>query len=101
MLWPRSPSCTSRPRSRSSRSWDVAVRLSATPVARLISRHTRELLRRYFKAGKISTPIADREVDDVLVPLSPAERAVYEAVEDYISRTYADASSDRRNAVGS
>lgn len=78
----------------------VRIMQSATPVARLISRHTRELLRRYFKAGKITTPIADREVDDVLVPLSPAERAVYEAVEDYISRTYADASSERRNAVG-
>lgn len=78
----------------------IRIMQSATPVARLISRHTRELLRRYFKAGKITTPIADREVDDVLVPLSPAERAVYEAVEDYISRTYADASSDRRNAVG-
>lgn len=78
----------------------IRIMQSATPVARLISRHTRELLRRYFKAGKITTPIADREVDDVLVPLSPAERAVYESVEDYISRTYADASSDRRNAVG-
>lgn len=78
----------------------IRIMQSATPVARLISRHTRELLRRYFKAGKITTPIADREVNDVLVPLSPAERAVYEAVEDYISRTYADASSERRNAVG-
>ena len=82
------------------RSSAIRIMQSATPVARLISRHTRELLRRYFKAGKITTPIADREVDDVLVPLSPAERAVYEAVEDYISRTYADASSNRRNAVG-
>jgi SNF2 family DNA or RNA helicase len=78
----------------------VRIMQSATPVARLISRHTRELLRRYFKAGKISTPIADREVNDVLVPLSLAERAVYEAVEDYISRTFANASSERRNAVG-
>jgi hypothetical protein len=78
----------------------IRIMQSATPVARLISRHTRELLRRYFKAGKISTPIADREVNDVLVPLSPPERAVYEAVEDYISRTYADASSERRSAVG-
>ena len=78
----------------------IRIMQSATPVARLISRHTRELLRRYFKAGKITIPIADREVNDLLVPLSPAERAVYEAVEDYISQTYTKASSDRRNAVG-
>jgi hypothetical protein len=69
-------------------------------VARLISRHTRDLLRRYYKAGKISTPIADRKVDDVLVPMTEGERAVYEAVEDYISHTYALATAERRNAVG-
>jgi superfamily II DNA or RNA helicase len=78
----------------------IRVMQSATPVARLISRHTRELLRRYYKAGRITTPIADRVVDDVLVPLSEAERAVYVAVEDYISSTYAAASAERRNAVG-
>lgn len=78
----------------------LRIMQSATPVARLISRHTRDLLRRYYKAGKISTPIADRKVDDVLVPMTAEERAVYEAVEDYISHTYASATADRRNAVG-
>lgn len=78
----------------------IRVMRSATPVARLVSRHTRELLRRYYRAGKISSRIADRDVDDVLVPMTPAERAVYEGVEDYISETYAAASDERRNAVG-
>lgn len=78
----------------------VRIMQSATPVARLIVRHTRDLLRRYYKAGKISTPIADRMVDDVLVPMTAGERAVYEAVEDYISHIYAAATVERRNAVG-
>jgi SNF2 family DNA or RNA helicase len=78
----------------------IRIMQSVTPVAKLISRHTRELLRRYYKAGKLSTPIADRRVDDVLVPMSADERAVYEAVEDYISHTYQSATSERRNAVG-
>ncbi|MEQ1897462.1 MAG: helicase-related protein [Vicinamibacterales bacterium] len=78
----------------------VRVMQAATPVARLVSRHTRELLRRYYRAGKITSRIADRDVDDVLVPMTPAERAVYEGVEDYISRTYAAASQERRTAVG-
>ena len=40
----------------------AAIRLmkAHTPLRRLISRHTRELLRRYHKAGKLKTPIADR-----------------------------------------
>ena len=65
----------------------AAVKLlrSTHAGARLISRHTRELLRRYFKAGKLSTPIADREVDDEFIDLTPEERLIYEAVEDYIS----------------
>jgi ERCC4-related helicase len=72
-----------------------------TPVARLISRHTRELLRAYGKAGKISLRIAEREVHDEFVDLGPeAERPLYEAVEDYIATTYNQADPDRKNAVG-
>jgi len=54
----------------------IALRLMRlhTPVSRLISRHTRALLRRYFKEGKISTPIADRRVEDRFIDLSPDGR---------------------------
>ena len=71
-----------------------------TPMKRLVSRHTRELLRRYFKAGRLTTPIADRRVEDRFIDLSPAERTVYEAVEDYISTTYNQATAQQRNAIG-
>jgi SNF2 family DNA or RNA helicase len=79
-----------------------AIRLmrATTPVARLVSRHTRDLLRRYYKAGKITTPIADRSVQDEFIEMSVMERAVYEAVEDYICTTYDNASPDAKNAVG-
>ena len=80
----------------------AALRLmrSTTPVSNLVSRHTRDLLRRYYKAGKIDTPIADRDVRDVFIHLTPVERAAYEAVEDYISTTYNQASPTAKNAVG-
>jgi SNF2 family DNA or RNA helicase len=78
----------------------IRIMQAGSPVARLISRHTRELLRRYFRAGRISTPVPDRVVDDVFVELSPAERAVYERVEEYISNTYNAADSEHRNAIG-
>lgn len=71
-----------------------------TPVGRLVSRHTRELLRCYHKAGKLGTPIADRAVEDRFIELSPAEREVYEAVEDYIATTWNQASRAERNAIG-
>ncbi|MCP5524358.1 MAG: DEAD/DEAH box helicase family protein [Verrucomicrobiales bacterium] len=80
----------------------VALRLirSHSPVGRLISRHTRDLLRRYHKAGKLETPIAERAVEDRFVEMSAAESRIYAAVEDYISSTYNQASAKRRNAVG-
>ncbi len=80
----------------------TALRLmkANTPVNRLVSRHTRELLRRYYKAGKITTRIADRRVRDEFIDLSPAERSLYERVEEYIATTYDQASEKERNAIG-
>lgn len=78
----------------------IRLMIANTPVSRLVSRHTRELLRRYYEAGKISTRIAQRKVDDAFIDLSAAERQVYERVEHYIAHTYDAASAAERNAVG-
>lgn len=76
-----------------------------TPINRLVSRHTRELLRAYYKAGKLKTRIADRRVEDRFIDLSHNERAIYDAVEDYIANTYNqavsnDVSAQKRSAIG-
>ena len=71
-----------------------------TPIRRLVSRHTRELLRRYFKAGMLTTPIAERSVKDRFVDMTSEERALYGAVEEYIASTYNQASAAERTAVG-
>lgn len=71
-----------------------------TPIGRLVSRHTRELLRRYFKAGMLSTPIADRHVEDRFITMTDDEWRLYEAVEHYIASTYNQASDKERSAIG-
>ena len=71
-----------------------------SPVRYLMSRHTRELLRAYHKKGLIDTPIARREIHDIAVEFTPGERALYEAVENYISTTYNSAAADQRTAIG-
>jgi SNF2 family DNA or RNA helicase len=76
------------------------VMIASTPVSRLVSRNTRELLRRYYRAGKLHSRIAERNVVDLFVPLSPDERLVYEKVETYISTTFNQASAKERSAVG-
>ncbi|MBR0679336.1 DEAD/DEAH box helicase family protein [Roseomonas eburnea] len=83
----------------------VALMRRNSPVARLVSRHTRDLLRRYHKQGKLSTRIADRDVRDEFIELSADERIIYDAVEDYISSTYnavaaRGATAQERSAVG-
>ncbi len=78
----------------------LAVLRARTPLRHLISRHTRELLRRYFRDGLLSTPIAERRVEDRFIDLSAAERELYEAVERYIATSYARAGAAERSAVG-
>lgn len=80
----------------------LALRLvkAFSPTRLFISRHTRELLRHYHRQGRLGTNIATRKVEDLLIDLSAAERTLYEAVEDYISRTYDKASMKERTAVG-
>ncbi len=73
---------------------------SHTPVRHLVSRHTRELLRRYHENGLLATPIAVRRVEDRFVEMTADERALYDAVEDYIATTYNQAAADERTAVG-
>ncbi len=71
-----------------------------SPIRHLMSRHTRELLRDYHKKGLLDTPIATRDPRDIVVEMNPAERELYDAVEEYISTTYNNASQDKRSAVG-
>ena len=65
-----------------------------------MARQTRALLREYYQAGKLGSPIAVRDPRDIALDLSPGERTLYEAVEHYISDVYNAAAAKKRNAVG-
>jgi ERCC4-related helicase len=78
----------------------VAIMLANTPVARRVSRNTRELLRAYHRAGRLGQRIAERDVHDLFVELSAPEAEVYAAVERYISEAWQKAAAEERSAVG-
>ena len=78
----------------------LAIMRGHTPISHLISRHTRELLRRYVKAGALSNPIANRQVEDRFIDMTTMERELYAAVEHYIATTYNQAEAAERTAVG-
>lgn len=78
----------------------VSLMRAYTPLRHLISRHTRELLRRYAREGMLDTAIANRQVKDHFIVMSEAERALYDAVEAYIRTTYNQAAAAEKAAVG-
>lgn len=78
----------------------LTVLRTASPVRYRMSRHTRTLLRQYARNGLLDSPIADRAVTDIAIEMAPGERALYEAVEEYISKTYQAAAPGKRTAVG-
>ena len=78
----------------------LALMRTQTPIRHLVSRHTRQLLRRYMREGLLDAPIADRVVEDRFLPMTAAERALYEDVEAYIANTYNQATATERSAVG-
>ena len=78
----------------------IALMRANTPIRHLVSRHTRALLRRYRDEGMLSASIADRDVKDKHITMSPRERELYDAVETYIATTYNQASEKQRSAVG-
>lgn len=71
-----------------------------TPVQGLISRHSRTLLRAYKQQGAMDLAIGTRHVDDRFLPISPRERDLYDAVEDFISTQYARATGQKKSSVG-
>jgi superfamily II DNA or RNA helicase len=71
-----------------------------TPVQGLISRHSRTLLRAYKQQGSMDLAIGTRHVDDRFLESTPEERALYDAVEDFISTQYAQATGQKKSAVG-
>ena len=53
------------------------------PLARTMLRHTRELLRVYQKQGLLDANLAWRHVHAVVIPMTAAERKVYDMLQEY------------------
>lgn len=71
-----------------------------TPVQGLISRHSRNLLRAYKRSGAMDLAIGERKVDDRFLASTKEETALYDAVEDFISTRYSQATGAQKSAVG-
>ena len=62
----------------------------SAPARRLMSRHTRQLLRRYRQQGFLDAPIPTRRVMDTVITLTAEERDLYEGITELAQQCYAD-----------
>jgi hypothetical protein len=56
------------------------------PVPRCVTRHSRTTLKRYRDLGLLEEPVADREVQPVLISFSPTERRLYKDLDTLMDR---------------
>ena len=58
------------------------------PSKRLMSRHTRELLRQYRQQGLLDAPVPQRQAQDVTITMTPAERRLYDEIKPLVRQCY-------------
>ena len=61
----------------------------SAPAKRLMSRHTRELLRQYRRQGLLDAPVPQRQAQDVVVTMTGSERALYDDIKQLVRQCYA------------
>jgi SNF2 family DNA or RNA helicase len=59
------------------------------PAKRLMSRHTRELLRQYRRQGLLDAPVPQRQAQDVVITMTDSERALYDEIKELVRQCYA------------
>ena len=62
----------------------------SAPAKRLMSRHTRQLLREYREQGLLDAPIPTRRVRDTVITMTPDERALYDQITELVQMLYGD-----------
>ena len=61
----------------------------SSPARRLMSRHTRELLRQYRRRGLLDAPVPQRQARDVVITMTPLERELYDGIRELVRQCYA------------
>ena len=67
-----------------------------TPLRRLVYRNTRGLLREYRRQGLLTENVPRRDPHLVWIPMRPEERALYERIDEYITRFYRKYEGERK-----
>ena len=72
----------------------------SSSVRRLVSRHTRNLLRQYAQEGRISKSVPKRDVRSITVEMTEEERSLYDDIPDLVRECYQGQANVNRQALG-
>ena len=75
----------------------IARMRAAAPPRRLISRHTRAALEEYRQQGIFDAKLPRRRPKDIPIPMAPAERRLYDGIDELVRLCYRDINP---NAMG-
>ena len=60
----------------------------SAPAKKLMSRHTRELLRQYRQRGLLNAPVPQREARDETITMTAEERQLYDGIKPLVQQCY-------------
>ena len=83
---------------RISESMTMMRRSSA--IKRLVSRHTRNLLRQYAEEGRLSQTVPNRDVEPVAIEMKPSERHIYKEIKPFVRDWYQEQVGMNPQALG-
>ena len=72
----------------------------SSSIKRSVSRHTRNLLRRYAQEGRLSQSVPQRNVLSVALEMTEDERGLYDDIRDLVRECYQGQANVNRQALG-
>ena len=72
----------------------------SSSIKRLVSRHTRNLLRQYAQEGRLGQSVPQRNVRSVAVEMAEDERGLYDDIRDLVRECYQGQAKVNRQALG-
>ena len=71
----------------------------SSEIKKVVSRHTRNLLREYVKEGRLTQSIPERDVDSLAIEMTVQERELYQKIKEFVNQWYSCAGEHKPTGV--
>ena len=78
----------------------ISLMRRSSSIKRAVSRHTRNLLRKYAQEGRLSRSVPQRSVLSVAVKMTEDERGLYDDIRDLVRECYQGQAKREQTGIG-